>query len=143
MDAHWEMFLHLVDGDDESAEAKRAFYDEYMAVMDLPAEFYLETVQKVFKEFHLPRGILHVGDRLVDPRAITRTALLTVEGERDDISAVGQTKAAHDLCTGLAVGQRQHYEQKAVGHYGIFNGRKWRTFIAPKVKAFIRAHDKR
>jgi poly(3-hydroxybutyrate) depolymerase len=143
MDAHWEMFLHLVDGDDESTEATRAFYEEYMAVMDMPAEYYLETIEQVFQEYHLPRGLLKIGGRLVEPQAITRTALLTIEGERDDISAVGQTKAAHDLCTGLRADQKMHYEQKAVGHYGIFNGRKWRTFIAPKVKDFIRAHDQR
>lgn len=142
MDAHWEMFLHLVDGDEESAESKRAFYDEYRAVMDMPAEFYLQTIRQVFQEFHLPRGEFYSRGRLIEPKAIAKTALMTVEGERDDISAVGQTKAAHDLCSAIPADRRRHYEQKAVGHYGIFNGGKWRRYIAPRVKDFIRANHR-
>lgn len=141
MDAHWEMYQHLVEGDDESLESKRAFYEEYRAVMDLTAEFYMQTMEVVFKDHHLPRGLMVSRDRKVDPAAITKTALLTVEGERDDISGVGQTRAAHDLCANLPAAMKQHYEQKKVGHYGIFNGGKWRNQIAPRVKAFIREHD--
>jgi len=141
MDAHWEMYQHLVEGDEESLESKRAFYEEYRAVMDLTAEFYLQTLKVVFMEHHLPRGIMVSRDRPVEPSKITRTALFTVEGERDDISGVGQTRAAHDLCVALPSTMKAHYEQKGVGHYGIFNGGKWRKLIAPKVKAFIRAHD--
>lgn len=142
MDAHWDMYQHLVEGDDESLESKRAFYEEYRAVMDLTAEFYMQTMEVVFKGHHLPRGIMVSRDRRVDPSAITKTALLTIEGERDDISGVGQTRAAHELCTRLPDAMKAHYEQKGVGHYGIFNGGKWRKFIAPKVKDFIRSHDR-
>lgn len=141
MDAHWEMFQHLAEGDEESAEAKQAFYDEYRAVMDLPAEYYLETIQKVFLEFHLPRGIMEVRGRRVDLGAITDVPIFTVEGERDDISGVGQTRAIHDLCVNLPDALKKHHEQQGVGHYGIFNGGKWRRFIAPMIKDFIRAHD--
>ena len=141
MDAHWDMFQHLVEGDDESLEAKRAFYEEYRAVLDMTAEFYLQTIEVVFKEHYLPRGVMMSRDRKVDLSKIRKTALFTVEGERDDISGVGQTKAAHDLCSNLPDGMKEHHEQKAVGHYGIFNGGKWRNQIAPRVKAFIRDHD--
>ena len=140
MDAHWKMFKHLVDGDGTSLDSKRAFYTEYRSVMDLSAEFYLETIQAVFLEHRLPRGVFtHHGDR-VDPGAITRTAMLTIEGERDDISGIGQTVAAHKLTTGLAETMRQHYEQPGVGHYGLFNGRRFTTEIAPRIKAFMQAH---
>src|SRR5690606_1295513 len=111
MDAHWEMFQHLVEGDEESAEAKQAFYDEYRAVMDLPAEYYLETIQKVFLEFHLPRGLLDARGRRVDLGAVTDVPVFTVEGERDDISGVGQTRAIHDLCVNLPAELKRHHEQ--------------------------------
>lgn len=142
MDAHYEMFQHLVEGDEESAESTRSFYEEYRSVMDMPAEYYLQTIRQVFLEYHLPLGIMKSRDRLVDLGAITKTALFTVEGELDDISGVGQTKAAHDLCTNLPAAMKDHYEQPNVGHYGIFNGGKWRKFIAPRVKSFIRAHGR-
>ncbi|MEX1147000.1 MAG: polyhydroxyalkanoate depolymerase, partial [Sphingomonadales bacterium] len=143
VDAHWDMYQHLVEGDDESLDSKRAFYEEYRSVMDLTAEFYMQTMEVVFKEHHLPRGVMVSRGRPVDPSAITRTALLTIEGERDDISGVGQTRAAHTLCTGLPGTMKMHYEQKGVGHYGIFNGGKWRKFIAPKIRDFIRTHDRK
>jgi poly(3-hydroxybutyrate) depolymerase len=142
IDAHWEMFNHLVQGDEESAAAKRDFYREYRSVMDLTAEFYLQTIKVVFQDHALPRGEWVSRGRRVEPAAITRTALMTIEGENDDISGLGQTRAAHDLCTGLSPDMRLHHEQKGVGHYGIFNGRKWRDQISPRVKAFIREHDR-
>lgn len=143
MDAHWDMFQHLVEGDDESLDSKRAFYEEYRSVMDLTAEFYMQTMEVVFKDHHLPRGMMMCRGRAVDPAAISKTALLTIEGERDDISGIGQTKAAHVLCSGLPASMKMHYEQKGVGHYGIFNGGKWRKFIAPRVKEFFRTHGQK
>ncbi len=140
VEAHWAMFQHLVEGDGESLGSKRAFYDEYMAVMDLPAEFYLQTIEAVFHEHSLPRGTMVSRGRPVDPGAITRTALLTIEGERDDISGIGQTRAAHALCHALPEGMREHREQAGVGHYGLFNGRRFRETIAPAIKAFVAAH---
>jgi poly(3-hydroxybutyrate) depolymerase len=138
--AHRDFFQHLVEGDGDSAEKHRDFYDEYLAVMDLTAEFYLQTVEAVFIDHSLPNGtLLHKG-RLVDCSKITRTALLTVEGEKDDITGRGQTKAAHDLCTGLAEDMKIHYEQPNVGHYGVFNGSRWRAEIAPRVKGFIQSN---
>jgi poly(3-hydroxybutyrate) depolymerase len=140
MDAHWKMFMHLVEGDGESLEAKRAFYTEYRSVMDLSAEFYLQTIESVFLEHLLPRGLFtHRGER-VDPAAITRTALQTIEGERDDISGLGQTRAAHKLASSLPDSMRDHHEQQGVGHYGLFNGRRFNAEIAPRIKAFIAAH---
>ncbi|MEQ8697912.1 MAG: polyhydroxyalkanoate depolymerase, partial [Bauldia litoralis] len=138
--AHMRMFQHLIQGDGDSADAHRTFYDEYMSVMDLTAEFYLETVDVVFQRHLLPKGEWVSRNRPIEPKAIEKTALLTIEGERDDISAVGQTKAAHELCTGLPKAKHAHYEQKDVGHYGIFNGRRWREEICPRVGDFIRAH---
>jgi len=143
VDAHFEVFHHLVEGDGDSAADKLSFYEEYRAVMDLTAEFYLQTVDLVFKQHALPKGEMVSRGRPVDPSAIRRTALMTVEGEKDDISGVGQTRAAHDLCTSLAGPMRVHWEQPGVGHYGIFNGRRWREQIAPRVKAFIRTHEGR
>ncbi|MDP7488369.1 MAG: polyhydroxyalkanoate depolymerase [Alphaproteobacteria bacterium] len=137
IDAHHDIFCHLVQGDGESAQAKQAFYEEYRSVMDLTAEFYLQTVVTVFQEHALPKGEMVSRGRAIEPAAITKTALMTVEGEHDDISGVGQTRAAHSLCTGLMKTLRLHYEQKGVGHYGIFNGGCWRDEIAPRVKAFI------
>ena len=139
--SHWEMFKHLVVGDDESAEASRAFYDEYRAVCDMTAEFYLQTVDVVFQRHLLPKGrLLHRG-RKVDPKAITDTALLAIEGERDDISGLGQTRAALDLAPKLPAAKRQYFMAEDVGHYGIFNGRKWRERIAPVVDDWIAKHD--
>jgi poly(3-hydroxybutyrate) depolymerase len=137
--AHLDMFKHLVRGDGESAEATRSFYDEYMSVMDLSADFYLQTVSRVFQEHALPRGRFVSRGRKVEPQAITRTALLCVEGENDDICAVGQTGAALDLCSGLPVARKAHHIQPKVGHYGVFNGKRWRSEIYPRVRDFIRA----
>jgi poly(3-hydroxybutyrate) depolymerase len=137
MDAHWQMFHHLVDGDGESLASKRAFYEEYKAVMDLPAAYYLQTISAVFQDHSLPRGLLMSRARRVEPAAITRTAILTIEGERDDISGIGQTRAAHALCPNLSPARQAHFEQAGVGHYGLFNGRRFRDEIAPRIKAFI------
>ena len=137
--AHLRMFEHLVTGDGESAEAHRRFYDEYLAVMDMPAEYFLETVERVFQEHHLPRGLFTHRSAPVDTAAIRDTALMTVEGERDDISGVGQTEAAHALCRNVPADRRRHRLQAGVGHYGIFNGRRWRQEILPDVADFIRA----
>jgi poly(3-hydroxybutyrate) depolymerase len=138
--SHWEMFKHLVVGDDESADATRAFYDEYLSVCDMTAEFYLQTVDVVFQRHLLPKGELKHRGKLVDPKAIKDTPLLAIEGERDDISGIGQTKAALDLATNLPVAKRQYLLARDVGHYGIFNGRKWREKIAPVVEKFIAAN---
>lgn len=138
VDAHWNFFTHLVEGDGDSAEKHRAFYDEYLAVMDLSEEFYLQTIRDVFQEHRLARGEQeHHGVR-VEPAAITDVALLTVEGENDDISGIGQTQAAHTLCSGLDESLRMDWIQPDVGHYGVFNGRRFREQIAPKMKAFMR-----
>lgn len=139
---YMKLFRHLVRGDGDSAESHRKFYDEYLSVMDVTAEFYLQTVESVFQKHLLPRGEYVWRDLKVDPGAITATALLTVEGELDDISAPGQTVAAHDICTGLAPDMKQHLLQKNVGHYGIFNGRKYRELILPVIRSFIRKHDR-
>ncbi|MBV8061406.1 MAG: polyhydroxyalkanoate depolymerase [Alphaproteobacteria bacterium] len=138
---HMKLFRNLVKGDEESATAHRTFYDEYLAVMDVTAEFYLQTVERVFQKRDLANGTFTWNGQRVDPSAIRRTALLTVEGELDDISAPGQTIAAHDLCSGLADDMRQAHLQIGVGHYGIFNGRKWRTQILPIVHQFMLDHD--
>jgi len=140
VNAHVDLFHHLVKGDGESAEATQTFYDEYTAVMDLPADFYLQTIREVFQLHSLPLGTYVSRDRKVEPKAIKKTALLTVEGENDDICAVGQTSAAHDLCTGLSNGKKAQHLQPKVGHYGVFNGRRWATEIYPVVRDFIRAH---
>lgn len=140
MEAHWQMFQHLVEGDGEPLASKRAFYEEYRAVMDLPAEYYLQTIAKVFQEHELPRGVFRHRGELVDPAAITATAMLTVEGERDDISGIGQTRAAHVLAQNLAPEKHAHWEQPGVGHYGLFNGRRFNAEVAPRIKAFIAQH---
>jgi poly(3-hydroxybutyrate) depolymerase len=137
--AHWTMFQNLVKGDGESAAATRAFYDEYSTVMDLPADFYLDTVKRVFHDHDLPLGRFRVRGEEVDPAAIEQTALMTVEGERDDVCAVGQTAAAHRLCTGLPAAKKTHHLQPKVGHYGVFHGRRWQSETYPEVRAFIRA----
>lgn len=135
---HMRLFQHLVQGDGDSATAHRKFYDEYLSVMDISAEFYLQTVERVFQNHDLPKGTFRWKDKLVDPSQITKTALLTVEGELDDISAPGQTIAAHTICSGLADEKKQNYFAKQVGHYGIFNGKRWRNEIQPVVRNFIR-----
>ena len=134
-----DMYRHLVDGDLDRAQAIRAFYDEYLAVNDLPAEFYLETVAKVFQTYDLALGKLTWRGRTVDPRAIRRTALMTVEGERDDICSVGQTVAAQDLCSSVRPYLKNHHVQTGVGHYGVFSGRKWNQQIYPRVRDAIHA----
>ena len=141
MRAHRTQFDNIIAGNVEAAAAHRRFYDEYFAVMDLPAEYYLETVQRVFQEHDLPRGTLMHRGRPVRPEAIRRTALLTVEGERDDICAIGQTMAALDLCPNIPLGMRQHHLQTGVGHYGVFSGRRWASEVYPKVRAMIEAHS--
>lgn len=138
--AHQEFFGHLVDHDGDSAEKHREFYDEYLSVMDLTAEFYLQTVETVFVRHDLPNGLMRHRGRLVRPETIRRTALLTVEGERDDISGVGQTKAAHALCTNLPHDMKRHWLQMKVGHYGVFNGTRYRAEIVPRITDFIRKH---
>jgi poly(3-hydroxybutyrate) depolymerase len=135
--SHWEMFKHLVEGDEESAETTRKFYDEYRSVCDMTAEFYLQTVDVVFQRHLLPRGKMTHRGRKVDPKAITDTALLAIEGERDDISGIGQTKAALDLASKLGAAKKKYFLAENVGHYGIFNGRKWRERIAPVVEDWI------
>ena len=139
--SHWEMFRHLVEGDDESADATRAFYDEYRSVCDMTAEFYLQTVDVVFQRHLLPKGELVHRGRKVDPKAIRDTAILAIEGERDDISGIGQTKAALDITSKLPAAKKHYHLAKDVGHYGIFNGRKWREQIAPVLEKWIAAHD--
>ncbi|HSD55294.1 MAG TPA: polyhydroxyalkanoate depolymerase [Burkholderiales bacterium] len=139
-DAHWDYYLHLMKGDGESAEAHRRFYDEYNAVLDMPAEYYLDTIRTAFQEFALAVGTMRVHGTLVRPEAITKTALLTIEGALDDISGNGQTEAAQALCAGIPAKRREHYLVPGVGHYGIFSGRKWRETIAPRIREFIRRH---
>jgi poly(3-hydroxybutyrate) depolymerase len=137
VDAHWQFFNHLVDGDGDNADKHRTFYDEYLAVMDLTEEFYLQTIRDVFQEHKLPRGLLEHRGRIVDPAAITDIALMTVEGENDDISGIGQTQAAHDLCRNLPAGLQLDWIQPKVGHYGVFNGSRFERDIAPRMKAFM------
>jgi poly(3-hydroxybutyrate) depolymerase len=138
--SHWEMFKHLVVGDEEGASATQKFYDEYRSVCDMTAEFYLQTVDVVFQQHLLPKGEMEHRGRLVRPDAIRDTALLAIEGERDDISGIGQTRAALDIATRLPTAKKQYFMAKDVGHYGIFNGRKWREKIAPVVEKFIAAN---
>jgi poly(3-hydroxybutyrate) depolymerase len=136
IEAHHNLFLHLVKGDGDSAQKHREFYDEYLAVMDLAAEFYLQTVNTVFIRHALPKGEMTHRGRRVDPSAIRRVALMTVEGENDDISSVGQTEAAHALCVNIPQEHKVHYVQPAVGHYGVFNGSRFRAEIAPRIADF-------
>lgn len=141
-DAHATYFGHLIRGDGDSAEKHREFYDEYLSVMDLPAEFYLETIREVFQKHSLPQGQMIIAGRPVRPEAITDVALMTVEGEKDDITGAGQTKAAHDLCCNIPERLHLHYYALKVGHYGIFNGRRWREEILPHVREFFRFAEK-
>ena len=139
--SHWEMFKHLVQGDGESADATKDFYEEYRSVCDMTAEFYLQTVDTVFQRHLLPKGELTHRGRRVDPAAIRDVALLAIEGERDDISGVGQTKAALTIATRLPAARKRYHLAKGVGHYGIFHGSKWRDRIAPVVEDWIERHD--
>jgi polyhydroxyalkanoate depolymerase len=137
LSAHYGLFRDLAAGNTAKAATTRAFYDEYGAVMDVPAEFYLETLRRIFMEHHLPTGQFVWRGQHVDPAAITRTALLTVEGANDDMCTPGQTYAAHDLCTGIPADRRQHHLQDGVGHYGVFSGSRWEAEIYPVIRAFI------
>lgn len=144
VDAHWKFFNHLVDGDGEPIGKHREFYDEYLSVLDLTEEFYLQTIQRVFQEHLLPRGLYsYRGNRLVKPAAIRTVALMTVEGEKDDISGIGQTQAAHDLCVNVPKDMQTDYIQPGVGHYGVFNGSRFETEIAPRVTQFTRRFTNR
>ena len=139
--SHWDFFMHLYEGDTESAEEHRKFYDEYNAVLDMPAEYYLETIKTVFQDFDLPRGTWEVEGKLVRPQDIKSVALFTIEGELDDISGVGQTQAAQDLCSAIPKTKKQHFTAPKCGHYGIFSGRRWREIISPKITEFIEANS--
>ncbi|MEN1729588.1 MAG: polyhydroxyalkanoate depolymerase, partial [Pseudomonadota bacterium] len=137
--SHWDFYKHLIDGDMDDAESHRKFYDEYNAVLDMPETYYLDTIDVVFKEHLLPKGEWVIDGERVDPSAINRTSLLTIEGELDDISGLGQTRAAQNLCTGVPKKRRQHFEVPGAGHYGIFSGRRWRTQVYPVLRDFIRS----
>jgi len=137
MQSHWDFYQHLIKGDLDDAAAHRRFYDEYNAVLDMPCEYYLDTIKVVFQEHLLPRGAWQIGKERVNPAKITHTALMTIEGELDDISGPGQTRAAHTLCTGVAEADRVHLNVQGAGHYGIFSGRRWRQQVYPEVRAFI------
>jgi poly(3-hydroxybutyrate) depolymerase len=142
LNSHWDFYQDLLRGDLDDAESHRKFYDEYNAVLDMPAEFYLDTIDKVFQRTLLPRGLWDVGGERVNPAAIRHSALLTIEGELDDISGLGQTEAAHDLCSGIPAKRRQHQVIEGAGHYGIFSGRRWRETVYPQVRDFIRKFDR-
>ena len=141
--SHYDYFMDLMRGDDESADFHTSFYDEYNAVLDMPAEYYLDTIKTVFQDFALVNGTWTVKGELVRPQDIKTTALLTIEGEKDDISGAGQTRAAHDLCTGIAPTNRFHHDAMGAGHYGIFSGRRWREDVYPRLRDFIAAHQSR
>jgi len=143
IDAHHNLFRHLVKGDGDSAQKHREFYDEYLAVMDLSAEFYLQTVDTVFIRHALPKGEMRYRGRLVEPSLIKRVALMTVEGEHDDISAIGQTEASHRLCSSIPPEKKVHYVQPGVGHYGVFNGSRFRSDIAPRIADFVLSNNSR
>jgi len=138
--SHWDFYEHLVRGDNESADEHRKFYDEYNAVLDMPAEYYLETIKIIFQEFRLPKGTWEVEGKPVRPQDIKNVALFTIEGELDDISGSGQTEAAQELCSGIPAAMKQHFTAQKCGHYGIFSGRRWREVIEPKIAEFIRVH---
>ncbi|WP_062195015.1 polyhydroxyalkanoate depolymerase [Caldimonas taiwanensis] len=142
LSSHYDYFMDLIRGDDESAEAHRAFYDEYNAVLDMPAEYYLDTIKTVFQEFALVKGTWRVRGELVRPQDIRTTALLTIEGELDDISGAGQTRAAHELCTGIPKDEQPHFTVPGAGHYGIFSGKRWRQLVYPVVRDFIVKHER-
>ena len=136
--SHYDYYLDLIKGDDSDVEAHRRFYNEYNAVLDMPAEFYLDTIKTVFQEHQLPSGTWEIDGQKVDPSAIANVALFTIEGELDDISGQGQTQAAHGLCSNIPKSRKQHYTAPECGHYGIFSGRRWRETICPKIAGFIR-----
>lgn len=137
--SHWDYYLDLVKGDQEDVQSHRRFYDEYNAVLDLPAEYYLDTIRIVFQEHRLPNGTWYVRGQRVAPEDIKTVALFTIEGELDDISGSGQTQAAHDLCRNIPKSRQKHLTAQGVGHYGIFSGRRWREMIYPQIRDFIRA----
>jgi poly(3-hydroxybutyrate) depolymerase len=139
LSSHWDYYLDLVKGDQDDVDSHRRFYDEYNAVLDLPAEYYLDTIRIVFQEHRLPEGTWHVQGTRVAPEDIRKTALFTIEGELDDISGSGQTQAAHDLCVNVPKSRQRHLTAMGVGHYGIFSGRRWREMICPQIRDFIRA----
>lgn len=139
--SHYDYFMDLMRGEDESADFHRSFYDEYNAVLDMPAEYYLDTIKTIFQDFALVNGTWEVDGALVRPQDITTSALLTIEGELDDISGAGQTRAAHDLCTGIPKARQFHYDVEGAGHYGIFSGRRWRELVYPEVRDFIAGHQ--
>ena len=139
MTSHWNYYQHLVQGDLEDASAHRRFYDEYNAVLDMPAEYYLDCIRVVFQQHLLPRGLWYIDGERVAPEAITRASLLTIEGELDDITGLGQSKAAHDLCSGISADRKRHLTVHGAGHYGIFSGRRWREKVYPQVRDFIAA----
>ena len=146
MQSHWDFFQDLIKGDEGSADAHRAFYDEYNAVLDMDSAFYLDTIRVVFQEFRLMNGnwdVRNADGKLerVRPQDIKNSALLTIEGELDDISGSGQTRAAHDLCTGIAADAKQHFVMNGAGHYGIFSGPRWREYVYPRIQAFIKKHN--
>jgi poly(3-hydroxybutyrate) depolymerase len=141
LQSHRDYYQDLIKGDLDDAESHRRFYDEYNAVLDLPAEYYLQTIKLVFQEHSLPRGIWSINGELIKPQDISSTALLTVEGELDDISGPGQTHAAQDLCAGIAAKNRQQMTAQGAGHYGIFSGRRWREKIYPQIREFIASHQ--
>lgn len=141
--SHWDFYQDLVRGDLEDADSHRRFYDEYNAVLDMPAEYYLDTIRIVFQQHLLPRGLWDVAGERVEPAAISNTALMTIEGELDDISGAGQTQAAHALCSGIPKAAKKHLTVRGAGHYGIFSGGRWRKDVYPQVRDFIRAHDRR
>ncbi len=141
LSSHYDYFRDLIRGDDDNAESHRQFYDEYNAVLDMPAEYYLDTIKTVFQDFALVNGTWSVAGEAVRPQDIRTTALLTIEGELDDISGAGQTRAAHELCSGIPKQRQFHYDAVGAGHYGIFSGRRWREKIYPEVKDFISRHD--
>jgi polyhydroxyalkanoate depolymerase len=141
VEAHWELYNDLAVGKDERAKTIASFYDEYFAVADLAGEFYLETIKSIFQDYDLARGVAEYHGRRVNPAAIERTALLTVEGERDDVCGIGQTMAAHDLCTGIRPYRKRHHLQPGVGHYGVFSGRRWAQHIYPMVRNLILSSD--
>ena len=144
--SHFDYFKDLIKGDDTSTEAHRKFYDEYNAVLDMDADYYLETIKVVFQDFSLVHGTWDVTSpagklERVKPSDIRTTALMSVEGELDDISGSGQTRAVHDICTGVPKARQKHFEAKGAGHYGIFSGRRWREHVYPEVTAFIKSHN--
>lgn len=140
LQSHWDYFQNLVRGDEQDAQAHIRFYDEYNAVLDMDAHYYLDTIRTVFKDYALPNGTWMVRDELVKPQDIQESALLTIEGEMDDISGSGQTRAAHKLCKGIKESSKEHYEVSGAGHYGIFSGSRWRNKVYPRIQQFIRAH---